>query len=203
MIRQKIVDGSLPAGRRINEVHLAEELEVSRTPLREALSQLTAEGFVESRPRRGYFTLPLTAAEVRQLYPLRAFLDPQALRMAGVPGRSRIAELRDLNERIGAAGARPARAIDLDDRWHRLLLADCPNEILLGFIDQLIWKTRRYEFAYLKQKRNLQVATAEHDAILDALDAGDLPRACEKLEQNMTSARDPLIRWLQSRKETQ
>lgn len=201
-IRRRIVDGSLPAGERINEVHLSRQLEVSRTPLREALSQLAAEGFVDSLPRRGFFTRGLSVDEVRQLYPLRAFLDPQALEMAGAPDSERIAELRQLNARIAAAGTRPARAIDLDDQWHRLLLRDCPNRILLDIIDQLIWKSRRYEFAYLKQTHNLQVATAEHDAILDALDDDDLPKACDMLRQNMSSAREPLIQWLNARENT-
>ena len=190
------MDGALPPGTRVNEVHLAAELEISRTPLREALSQLTAEGFLENIPRRGFFTLPLSVQEVSQLYPLRAFLDPQALRMAGLPSAAQIAELRRLNDQIAAATNKPARAIDLDDRWHRLLLADCENVILLGFIDQIIWKSRRYEFAYLNEAKHVGVATSEHEAILAALEDGDMDLACTQLIQNMTSAREPLIEWL-------
>lgn len=203
IVRQRIVDGVLPPGTRVNEVHLAADLGISRTPLREALSQLTAEGFLDNKPRRGFFTRPLSVREVAQLYPLRAFLDPQALRMAGLPTTERIAKLRRLNEQIAAASRKTARAIDLDDRWHRLLLADCENEILLGFIDQIIWKTRRYEFAYLKQAKHVDVATAEHDAILAALENRQMELACERLAQNMTSAREPLIGWLKKRENQQ
>lgn len=203
LVRQRIVDGVLSPGTRVNEVHLAADLGISRTPLREALSQLTAEGFLEIQPRRGYFTRPLTVQEVSQLYPLRAFLDPQALRMAGVPTPERIAELRRLNDQIAAASRKTTRAIDLDDRWHRLLLADCENEVLLGFIDQIIWKSRRYEFAYLKQAKHVDVATTEHEAILAALEDRQMDLACEHLAQNMTSAREPLIAWLKEKENQQ
>ena len=199
LIRQQIADGDLPAGKHVNEVHLAEQLNVSRTPLREALSQLTAEGLLECKPRRGFFTKKLSVDEVSQLYPLRAYLDPQALRMAGLPDSGRIAELRRINNQIANAQGRPSRAIDLDDQWHRLLLADCPNEILLGFIDRLIWQSRRYENAYLMQANNIEMATNEHESILAALENGDLTGACNTLKQNMTSAREPILDWLRSR----
>jgi DNA-binding GntR family transcriptional regulator len=199
LIRRHITDGELPSDEHVNEVHLAEKFKVSRTPLREALSQLTAEGFLEWKPRRGFFTTPLSVDEVNQLYPLRAYLDPQALRMAGVPEPERIAELRRINQRITRAKGRPSRAIDMDDQWHRGLLANCPNQILLGFIDQLIWKSRRYEYAYLMHTSNIDFATDEHDAILGALEQDNLPAACRMLARNMTSAKEPLLAWLRAR----
>ena len=198
VLRRRIADGDCPPGERINEVHLARELNVSRTPLREALSQLTAEGLVECKPRRGFFAKALTVDEVEQLYPIRALLDPEALRLAGVPGDRRIEELRRLNERLVAASGRPARVIELDNRWHRLLLSDCPNKVLLHLIEQLIWKTWRYEYAYMSQDASVTVASNEHDAIVDALEDGDLARACRRLETNMSSARPALVAWLQS-----
>jgi len=200
LIRQEIVVGSLPPGERINEVHLSGRLEVSRTPLREALSQLVAEGLIESKPRRGFFTRDLSIEEVRQLYPLRAMLDPHALHLAGVPDGKCIADLRRLNKQIASA-RKPDIAVDLDDQWHRRLLLECPNHLLLEMIEQLIWKTRRYEYAYLAESSNQQVATDEHEAILDALEQSDLSLACQLLAKNMTSTTEPLVAWLQARQQ--
>ena len=197
IIRQMIAEGELAAGERINEVHLSESLEVSRTPLREALSQLTAEGLVDCKPRRGFFTRSLSMEELKQLYPLRGLLDPEALRQAGIPSRKRISELRRINKKLRNPGD-AARAITLDDDWHRLLLAHCSNQILMQLIDQLIWKSRRYEFAYLSQGSNIKMATDEHEAILTSLDEAKLSSACRMLKQNMMSARNPLISWLKS-----
>src|SRR5258706_15896922 len=70
-VRRMIVDGRLAAGSRINEVHLAGSLGVSRTPLREALSRLVAEGALVVRPRLGMFVRPFTVEEFEQLYDLR------------------------------------------------------------------------------------------------------------------------------------
>ena len=96
-VRAMIVDGRLAAGDRINEVRLAQQLGVSRTPLREALSGLAAEGALSSVPRIGYFVRPLTLDEFEQIYDIRPLLDPEALRLAGVPDEKRIAGLEKLN----------------------------------------------------------------------------------------------------------
>jgi len=116
-LRDRIVDGRLPAGERVNEVHLAASLGVSRTPLREALGRLTAEGALTSSPRLGFFIQPLTADEFRQIYPIRAMLDPEALRLAGIPSRERIASLQRMNAALANAND-AGRAISRDDAWH-------------------------------------------------------------------------------------
>mgnify|MGYP000868776508 CR=1 FL=1 len=77
-VRAMIVDGRLGPGDRINEVHLSRQLGVSRTPLREALSGLVAEGALIARPRLGYFVRPLTLEEFEQIYDIRPLLDPEA-----------------------------------------------------------------------------------------------------------------------------
>src|SRR5690349_21308913 len=94
LVRTMIVNGELPAGHRINEVHLALRLGVSRTPLREALAGLEREGALTSVPRIGWFVRPLTLDEFRQIYPIRGLLDPEALRLAGLPSPDLLKRLR-------------------------------------------------------------------------------------------------------------
>src|SRR5689334_13979603 len=89
-VREMIVDGRLPAGGRVNEVHLAAALGISRTPLREALMRLTAEGALVSVPQIGFQVSPLSVEELEQIYPIRAILDPEALRLAGIPTGARM-----------------------------------------------------------------------------------------------------------------
>ena len=132
-LRKRIVDGRLPDGERLNEVHLAASLGVSRTPLREALGRLAAEGALTSAPRIGYFVRRLTVEEFEQIYPIRAILDPEALRLAGIPPPSQITRLASLNDKIlEARGAE--RVIALDDAWHLDLVSGCPNKILIELI---------------------------------------------------------------------
>lgn len=197
-VRAMIVDGRLSAGARINEVHLAAQLGVSRTPLREALSQLAAEGALTARPRLGYFVGALTLEEFEQLYDLRPLLDPEALRLSGIPSPERLERLRRLNERLSATRD-PEAAIDLDDEWHAELLRACPNKILLDLIDKMIMRTRRYELALMQETSKVMTATEDHVRILEALSGGDLEAACAALKQNMQSGREPIVVWLKQR----
>lgn len=191
-----VLRGVLPAGDRVNEVHLARDLSVSRTPLREALTRLSGERLLDVRPRLGFFAPVLTSAEVRDLYPLRAKLDPWALELSGIPSRSVIDALDELNRQIRAAAGEPEQVIELDDAWHLQLLAECPNQALIGLIRQMMWRTRRYEHAYFGARQNVSSAFGEHRKLLAALRRRDLVGACRLLEANMLSAIPDLVRWL-------
>jgi DNA-binding GntR family transcriptional regulator len=197
-LRNMIVDGRLPAGERINEVQLSQQLGVSRTPLREALARLAQEGALRHVPRIGYFVRALTLEEFEQIYPIRQLLDPEALRLAGLPSRDRIARLREINDKIQIA--RDADTIiDLDNDWHLALVADCPNKVLIDLIQQFIQRTRRYEIALMRERSNAVQTTEDHGRILHALRNGDLEAACAELKQNMLSGRAPIVEWLTGR----
>lgn len=198
-VRTMIVDGDLPAGERINEVHLSLRLGVSRTPLREALARLASEGALRSVPRFGYFVRPLTVEEFEQLYAIRPLLDPEALRLAGIPSKDALARLDTVNKRLNRARDADT-ALACDDEFHRLLLASCPNRVLLELIDDIILRTRRYESALMRETKNILRATEDHARILAALHAGSLEGACSALKENMQSARDPMITWLTTRR---
>lgn len=193
-----IVDGALEPGSRINEVHLARELGVSRTPLREGIAQLVREETLVGVPRIGAFVKPLTMEEFEQIYPIRALLDPEALRLSGVPPRSRIDQLARLNERLATARD-PDEIIALDDEWHLLLVSGCPNGILLDLIRDFIRRTRRYELALMREQQNVAAATGEHNAIITGLSAGDLPNAIEALRHNLQSGLEPIRAWLKTK----
>ena len=199
-LREMIVDGRLPAGERLNEVQLAASLGVSRTPLREALGRLAAEDALTSSPRIGYSVRPLTIEEFQQIYPIRAILDPEALRLSGVPPARRLARLEALNREISGAGD-PEEVITLDDAWHLELIAACPNRVLIGLIEQFMRRTRRYETALMRERRNVRGATDDHKRILAALRAGHLGRACEALRRNLQSGIEPVVTWLKTREE--
>ena len=199
-LREMIVDGRLPAGERLNEVQLSASLGVSRTPLREALGRLAAEDALTSSPRIGYSVRPLTVEEFQQVYPIRAILDPEALRLSGVPPPRRLARLVALNRRILEA-ADPEEVITLDDAWHLELVADCPNRVLIGLIEQFMRRTRRYETALMRERRNVRGASDDHKRILAALRAGRLDRACEALRRNLQSGIEPVVSWLKTRAE--
>lgn len=197
-LRNMIVDGRLPDGERINEVRLSQLLGVSRTPLREALARLTQEGAVKSVPRIGYFVRPLSLEEFEQIYQIRPLLDPEALRLAGVPSRDQLKRLREINDRMSSAGDADA-IIALDDDFHLELLSNCPNLVLLDLIRQFIQRTRRYEIGLMRESANVRHATQDHERILRALSKGDLDKASSELKRNLQSGRAPIVEWLKAR----
>jgi DNA-binding GntR family transcriptional regulator len=197
-LRNLIVDGQLPAGDRVNEVHLAARLGVSRTPLREALGRLVAEGAIATAPRIGFSVRPLTLDEFEQVYAVRTLLDPEALRLAGVPSPQALGRLRSLNRAIREA--RDAdKVIDLDDAWHLELVAACPNRLLVGLIEQFMRRTRRYELALMKERPDVRVSVGHHAKITAALSAGDLKGACNWLRRNLQHGKAPIVAWLKER----
>jgi DNA-binding GntR family transcriptional regulator len=197
-VRDMIVDGELAAGERINEVHLAARLGVSRTPLREALGHLVAEGALTIVPRIGYFVRPLTLEEFQQIYPIRGILDPEALRLGGIPPARRLERLESLNNKI-IKTRDVEKVLSLDDSWHLELLAECPNQVLIDLIKQFMRRTRRYEVALMRERQNVRATSNDHEKVMDALRAGDLKAACNALRQNMRSGSEPIIAWLKAR----
>lgn len=195
IVRQMIVDGILPAGARINEVHLARDLGVSRTPLREAVARLVREETLVSVPRVGSFVKPLTIEEFEQIYSIRTLLDPQALRLAGVPSRVRLERLERLNAKIHTA-TNADMIIDLDDEWHLALIESCPNKVLVELIKDFMRRTRRYELALMRERRQVDIAAGGHEEIIAALRSGDLGAACSALEHNMETGAEPIRQWL-------
>lgn len=195
-LREMIVDGRLAAGSRINEVHLAAALGISRTPLREALMRLVSEGALTVQARFGFYVAPLTREELEQIYPMRALLDPEALRLAGLPSAERLRALTAINESLRKA-RKPADIIALDDRFHLELLADCPNRVLLDLIQHFIRRTRRYELALMRDETNVGNTAHEHDLVLAKLRKRDLRGACAALRKNMQSGKGPLVDWLE------
>jgi DNA-binding GntR family transcriptional regulator len=198
IVRQMIVDGVIPAGSRINEVHLARDLGVSRTPLREAIARLVREDTLATVPRVGAFVRPLTIEEFEQIYPIRALLDPEALRLAGLPSRERINRLERLNARIDAAKD-PDNIIALDDEWHLLLIEGCPNKVLIDLIQKFMRRTRRYELALMRERQQVDVATGTHREIIAKLRDGDIEAAASILKRNLETGGDPIRRWLLER----
>ncbi len=197
-LRDMIFDGGLAAGTRINEVHLATRLGVSRTPLREALAMLVAEEALDSVPRRGFFVRKLSRAEFEDIYQLRALLDVGALRLSGIPTPEGFEKLERLNQKIRATRNHSVRA-SLDDEWHLELISNCQNQILLDLIKLCMRRFRRYGLAFLRDQKLVETFNVEHQEILRVLRRGDMEAACEWLRKNLTSDQSPILQWLKTR----
>jgi DNA-binding GntR family transcriptional regulator len=188
-ITTRVLDGRLAAGARVNEVHLARELGVSRTPLREALIGLADRGLLVSAPGRGFLVPPFDPDEARRLYPLVAELEALALRwtspleLAGLPDA-----LDAVADDMAAALERGDDLSEVDERWHALLLSRCPNPHLLRLIGQTKPLLKRYESCYFGGAARAGESIGEHRRIAAALREGDLPAASAVLVRNWVKA---------------
>lgn len=193
-----IVDGRLAAGSAINEVHLARSLGVSRTPLREALSTLVAEGAIFQIPRRGFFVRELSLQEAQDIYMIRPILDPEALRQSGLPSEEQLVQIERLLEEMKEAKD-VHTAIRLDDAWFTALWERCPNKALIALIQQFMLKTRRYELACMGDAKVILSSTRSKQRIVDTLRNGDLEEACRLVRLSLEGGLRPVAEWLQSR----
>lgn len=198
-LSRRIVSGELAPAESLNEAALAADLGVSRTPLREALLGLDADGLVRAVANRGFVVAGLGARDVRETYPVRGVLEALALRLAGLPGAPARARLTALNDALREPDLSPRRRIDLDERFHVALTARCPNRRLMALLARLRRHCRRYELAYMGSEGNVQVSVEQHAGLLAHLEAGALEPACAALEANMLVSVEPLLAAIEQR----
>ncbi|HSU13881.1 GntR family transcriptional regulator [Longimicrobium sp.] len=194
----RILREELAPGSRISDSVMAAELGVSRTPVREALLRLEREGFLEVDMGRGFFVKPLSATEMREVYPILWTLEVLALRSLPPVPAPVVAELDRINAEMAEVGDDPERRIDLDTAWHRTLLEGCGNQRLVEMIASVKAVVRRYEYAYMQNSGFIPVSTRTHDDIARAVERGDLESAAPLLESNWRFGMEEMLEWLES-----
>ncbi len=186
-LRDAIVSGELPQGAILSQVQLAKQLGVSRTPLREAVRLLQAEGFVEATPNQRIRIPTLSVAELEQLYTLRIAVESVAIRVS-VPrfGDRDFEHLWALTRSL----ERCAAARDVDgwevphQTFHRSLIAHAGDRVT-GLAGRLQESSKRYRRMYVTQgPRAWWHTTTEHTAILSACEDRDAPAAAWELARH-------------------
>jgi DNA-binding GntR family transcriptional regulator len=176
-VRTRVISGQLPAGTRIDQDALAAEFSVSRMPVREALRQLGAEGFVTIVPHRGAIVAALSPAEVEEIYEIRAALEGVAARHA-----SQTLTADDL-ERLWKvlAAMRNEKQIDtwvaLNAEFHNAINQASMRPRLLELVQRFREQSQPYIRLYVQRLHKSAQARKEHRAILEALADRDADRA--------------------------
>ena len=196
-IAERVRDGSLRPGDRLSPAALAIELGVSATPLREALIELVRDGYLENRSQYGFAVRPLSAREVRELYPIIAALESLAVRDATYSDQT-LAELERINTRFAKA-RKPAETSALDAQWHSTLVSASDNETLHEMLGILKARVQRYEDAYVRYSGKMPDSAKQHRAITRALKQGKTNTALKALEENWISGIRFLVPWLEQR----
>lgn len=191
--------GTLAPGSRLRETDLAVRLGISRTPVREAIRQLEADGLVVHLPRQGATVRSLDHAEVIELYEMRAVLEGTAARLAArVVSAVELAELGDLNGELAAVEAGPA-AQELNRQFHRTLLDSARNRFLVKAMSALQKTLLILGPTTLADANRAAAAVAEHAAVLAALAARDAAAAEAAMRAHVESALSARLRGMRGR----
>lgn len=191
-------EGRLNPGERLRETELAERLGVSRTPVREAIRQLEADGIVTHVPRQGATIRRLDYAEVMELYEMRAVLEGTAARLAARAASDiEIEELVDMNNQMAALGNAP-EAFILNRQFHAALLDAAKNRFLTRSIHTLQKALMILGPTTLTEPNRAEKAVEEHFGILDAIKARDGTLAEAAMRAHIEAAQRVRVRDLRA-----
>ena len=190
-IRERISSGSLPRGARVHQEDLAEELGVSRTPVREALRRLAAEGLVEMRTNRGARVADVDQVGMRVSYEARTVIEPGAARLAAArrPPEA-LARMRAAVVAQRRSLRSVQRSFEANREFHLALAAASGNDVLVQFAERL-WVARIGETIYERQvqtQERMLLDVREHEQIIEAIEAGDGRRAESLVRRHLTDA---------------
>ena len=187
-LREGILSGMFKRGSRLKQAEIAERLQLSITPVREALKLLEAEGYVTGNSYRGACVAPFDASASEEVLDLRLQLESRLIRgtLQHVTGQD-ISELQAINAEFGRAfelGDRAA-ARGINYRFHRHLYSIAAMPQTLHFV-QILWARYPFDLINAIEGRGKQAA-AEHDEIMRALVSGDLPAAMLAMRKHIES----------------
>lgn len=190
-----ISDGSLAPGVRITQEEIAEQMAVSRSPVLQALRLLKKDGFIQDAPGRGILVSPLDPDWTGKLYEIRGALDMLAVRLAAERKETIDPELI-INGRLASRSGVVKDLIDTDIAFHTAIYEASGNPLIAG--SALVhWNhLRRVMGAVLQSSAQRQSIWDEHEAIANAIAAGDSKRAVELTDSHTSRARINLVKRL-------
>lgn len=191
-----LADGRLAPGQRLEEERLSRALGVSRTPVREALSSLVADGLAEAVPHKGFRVPALSSRLVGDLFPIVGALEALALRLSGPAARELAAPLAEINARFGAAHLSARQRHELDRRWHATLVSRNPNRELDEALGRARDRLAPYGGAWDRPAGDLEASRTEHEAVAGLLAQGEIEQAAEAVLRHWVRAIRPVAAWV-------
>ena len=190
LIKDRLLSGAIKPGSRIREDLLAEEISMSRTPVREAINQLSAEGFVYQIPRKGIFATEITREELIDITEIRVMLETYAAKICCRKiTEEQIVELEDVFNKLKNALLNNEKAEYgmYDGLFHKKIAEYTGNKKLYNFVsdieDSVIF-SRRMDVYNIRHKYTEQDSIQQHEDILNAIKSRDEEAAYNAMEKN-------------------
>lgn len=198
-LRQAILIGELKPGERLMEIHLADRLGVSRTPIREAIRKLELEGLVVMIPRKGAQVAKITEKNLKDVLEVRRALDMLAVRLAC----ERMSE--EDKQELGKACDEFAKVVKKNDtkeiteadvRFHDIILKSTGNDRLIQLVNNLAEQLYRYRLEYIKDSAYHNRLVKEHEMIYNAILNKEEEKAAEAVVLHIDNQEKTIIEHL-------
>lgn len=192
-LRKAIIHGKLKPGERLMEIQLAEEMGVSRTPVREAIRKLELDGFVVMVPRRGAYVAGVSVKDIADVFEVRSALEGLAAGLAAE--RITEEEMEELEKVIyQISGEEDVLAVvKKDNEFHELIYKASRNRRLTQIIKNLSEQISRFRLTSLSVPGRLKIAVDEHKKIIEAICERDVDLANKLASEHMENAEQNLI----------
>lgn len=202
-LRQQILTGELKPGERLMEIHLANKLGVSRTPIREAIRKLELEGLVIMIPRRGAEVAQITWKNLKDVLEVRRAMDALSIELSCE--RITREELEELEKACrnfeDATHTEDIRAVaEADVKLHDIIVKSTRNDRLIQLINNLSEQMYRYRFEYLKDTSSHEALVKEHYHIYQCILNKDIKEASAAAKKHIDNQEDAIIKLLQLEK---
>ncbi len=198
-LKQRIADGRYPPGTPLSESQLARDHDASRTPVREALSRLVQEGYVQRLPGRGYLVTPITVRLIQDTFEVRRVLEgAAAARAAADATEGEIAQLRQLAEfRYAVGDAASYRSAQTYNRnFHMAVVAASHNALIVDLVRHCLTQMERFMSLGVNFDAFQGGASVEHNEIVDAIAARTADAARAAMERHLDRSTTLLMRAL-------
>jgi DNA-binding GntR family transcriptional regulator len=196
-LRQRIFAHELTPGDWIDEQKLAEQYGISRTPLREALKVLAAEGLVDLKPRRGCYVTEISRQDIDDIFPLMAMLEGRCAFIAVQLAKpADIRDLKAIHEKLELAAkeSRIDAFFEANQEFHRRIQELTNNRWLLSVIQDLRKVLKLSRLHSLSLEGRLQQSLEEHRVIMAAFEAGDAEKAEKSMHDHLLYGREALAK---------
>lgn len=196
-IRKAIISGQFPAGMRLMELQLAEEMGVSRTPVREAIRKMELEGLVVMVPRRGAYVADISIKDINEVYEVRTALDVLSAGLAAE--RIDKDQIREMQELLavepGLVEAKDyPKIVENDTAFHDVIYRASGNKRCMNIISNLREQITVIRGRSMTYPGRLEVMIKEHQAIFDAIASGNVEKAQKAVRTHMENAEQTLLK---------
>lgn len=199
IIKENILSEHYKPGEKVNEVTLAKELGVSRSPVRSAINELVGEGLLESKPHHYVRVRELTEKEILDVYELRLLLEIFAIEKAvetmDEAMSKRLTQFATYFQTCGTYD-QLLSYVEIDTKFHNYLIEHAGNNLVLETFGRIGALITPFRIISLKSRDRFQESVEEHVAIISALCAKDAKTATEACRTHLTLAKNEIVRYL-------